>query len=48
MQQLLSSKFITHKDLDSLLHSFPSCPAVVCGGLWWSAVFRPTPPYWNQ
>ena len=34
-------KFITHKDLDSLLHSFPSCPAVwsavrpamVCGGV---------------
>jgi len=26
-------KFITHKDLESLLHSFPSSPAVVCGGL---------------
>jgi len=26
-----SQKFITHKDLDLLLHSFPSCPAVVCG-----------------
>jgi len=24
-------KFITHKDLESLLHSFPSSPAVVCG-----------------
>jgi len=36
-------KFITHKDLlESLLHSFPSSPAVVCGGLWWSVVFRPT------
>jgi len=31
MQQLLSQKFITHKDLESLLHSFPSSPAVVCG-----------------
>ena len=31
-------------DLDLLLHSFSSCPAVVCSGLRWSAVFRPTPP----
>jgi len=60
MQQLLSQKIITHKDLESLLHSFLSSPAVVCSGLrcilrwcavvcgvvcgdlWWSAVFRPT------
>ena len=27
------TKFITCKDLDSLFHSFPSCPVVVCGGL---------------
>jgi len=27
-------KLITHKDLESLLHSFPSSPAVVCSGLW--------------
>jgi len=30
---LCDKKIITHKDLDSLLHSFPSCPAVICGGL---------------
>jgi len=34
---LCDKKIITHKDLDSLLHSFPYCPAViggvVCGGL---------------
>jgi len=27
-------KFVTHKNLDLLLYSFPSCPAVVCSGLW--------------
>jgi len=26
-------KFITHKDLESLPHSFPTSPAVVCSGL---------------
>jgi len=40
MQQLLAQKF---KDLESLLHSFPSSPAVACSGLWcilrWSAVW---------
>ena len=40
--QFFPHKFITHKDLNSLLYSFPSCPAVVCGVLWQSAVFRPT------
>jgi len=35
-------EFITHKDLDSSLHSFPSCPVVVCGDLQWSVDFRPT------
>jgi len=34
MRQLVPPKFITHKDLDPFLHSFPSCPAVVCGVLW--------------
>ena len=37
-QQLLPQKFITHKDLELLLHSFPSSPAVVCGDLQWSVV----------
>jgi len=32
-QQYFPQKFITRIDLDSLLHSFPSCPAVSCSGL---------------
>jgi len=43
MRQLVPQKFITHKDLDSFLHSFPSCPVVVCGVLWCGLRFSDLP-----